>query len=149
MARGINKVILIGNLTKDPETRFMPSGGAVTNISVATNESWKDKQGQQQERVEYHSIVFFNKLAEIAGEYLKSGAKVYLEGSLFTEKWQDKSGADRYTTKIKAKEMQMIDSRSSNDQASNPQQQANQQQNSGYPSSSGQANDFDEDLIPY
>ena len=112
MARGINKVILIGNLGNDPETRYLPSGGAVTNITVATSESWKDKQtGQQQDRTEWHRVVFFNKLAEIAGEYLRKGAKVYIEGSLRTRKWQDQGGQDRYTTEIVANEMQMLDSR--------------------------------------
>jgi len=113
MARGVNKVILIGNLGGDPETRYMPSGGAVTNITLATSETWKDKQtGQQQERTEWHRVVFFNRLAEIAGEYLRKGSKVYLEGSLRTRKWQDKtSGQDRYTTEIVASEMQMLDGR--------------------------------------
>jgi single-strand DNA-binding protein len=113
MARGINKVILIGNLGQDPETRYMPSGGAVTNLTIATSETWKDKQsGQPQERTEWHRVVFFNRLAEIAGEYLKKGSKVYIEGSLRTRKWQDKNtGADRYTTEIVANEMQMLDSR--------------------------------------
>ena len=111
-SRGINKGILVGNLGNDPETRYLPSGGAVTNISVATSDSWKDKQtGQLQERTEWHRIVFFNRLAEIAAEYLKKGSKVYLEGSLRTRKWQDKSGQDRYTTEIVAGEMQMLDSR--------------------------------------
>lgn len=112
MARGINKVILIGNIGGDPETRYLPSGGAVTNITVATSESWKDKQsGQSQERTEWHRVVFFNRLAEIAGEYLRKGSKVYIEGSLRTRKWQDKEGQDRYTTEIVANEMQMLDSR--------------------------------------
>ena len=112
MARGVNKVILIGNLGKDPEVRYMPSGGAVTNVTIATSESWKDKQsGEQQERTEWHNVVFFNRLAEIAGEYLKKGSKVYVEGSLRTRKWQDKEGKDRYTTEIVAAEMQMLDSR--------------------------------------
>ena len=112
MARGVNKVILIGNLGKDPETRFMPSGGAVTNITLATSESWKDKQsGQMQERTEWHRVVFFNKLAEIAGEYLKKGSKVYIEGSLRTRKWQGQDGQDRYTTEPVADQMQMLDSR--------------------------------------
>jgi single-strand DNA-binding protein len=112
MARGINKVILIGNLGKDPEVRYMPSGSAVTNVTVATSESWKDKQsGEKQERTEWHNVVFFNRLAEIAGEYLKKGSKVYVEGSLRTRKWQDKNGQDRYTTEIVANEMQMLDSR--------------------------------------
>jgi single-strand DNA-binding protein len=112
MARGINKVILIGNLGNDPETRYMPSGGAVTNVSLATSETWKDKQtGQPQERTEWHRVVFFNRLAEIAGEYLRKGSKVYIEGSLRTRKWQDKDGQDKYTTEIVASEMQMLDSR--------------------------------------
>ena len=112
MARGINKVILIGNLGKDPEVRYMPSGGAVVNATLATSENWKDKQsGESKERTEWHNVVFFNKLAEIAGQYLKKGAKVYVEGSLRTRKWQDKDGHDRYTTEIVANEMQMLDSR--------------------------------------
>ncbi len=110
--RGVNKVILIGNLGQDPETRYLPSGGAVTNLTLATSETWKDKNsGQMQERTEWHRVVFFNKLAEIAGEYLKKGAKVYIEGALRTRKWQDQSGADRYTTEIVASDMQMLDSR--------------------------------------
>jgi len=112
MARGVNKVILIGNLGNDPETKFLPSGGAVTNVSLATSESWKDKQtGQMQERTEWHRVVFFNKLAEIAGEYLKKGSKVYVEGSLRTRKWQGQDGQDRYTTEIVVSEMQMLDGR--------------------------------------
>lgn len=117
MARGINKVILVGNLGGDPEVKYLPSGGAVTNITIATSETWKDKQsGQPQERTEWHRVVFFNRLAEIAGEYLRKGSKVYVEGSLRTRKWQDQSGQDRYTTEIVGGEMQMLDSRgSSND----------------------------------
>ena len=112
MARGINKVILVGNLGQDPETRYMPSGNAVTNISIATSESWKDKQtGEQQERTEWHRVAFFNRLAEIAGEYLKKGSKVYVEGSLRTRKWQGQDGQDRYTTEVIATEMQMLNSR--------------------------------------
>jgi len=112
MAKGINKVILIGNMGAEPETRYLPSGGAVTNIRLATSESWKDKNtGQQQERTEWHRVVFFNRLAEIAGEYLHKGSKVYIEGSLRTRKWQDKEGRDQYTTEIVANEMQMLDSR--------------------------------------
>jgi len=99
MARGINKVILVGNVGQDPEVKYMPSGGAVTNISVATSETWKDKNtGQPQERTEWHRVVFFNRLGEIAGEYLKKGSKVYVEGSLRTRKWQAQVGSDRYTT---------------------------------------------------
>jgi single-strand DNA-binding protein len=112
MARGINKVILIGNLGADPEVRYMPNGNAVTNVNLATSESWKDKQsGQMQERTEWHRVVFFNRLAEIAGEYLRKGSKVYIEGSLRTRKWQGQDGQDRYTTEIVASEMQMLDSR--------------------------------------
>ena len=112
MARGVNKAILIGNLGADPETRFMPSGGAVTNVRLATSETWKDKQsGQMQERTEWHRVVFFNKLGEIAGEYLKKGSKVYIEGSIRTRKWQGQDGQDRYTTEIVANEMQMLDGR--------------------------------------
>ncbi|MEZ0148679.1 MAG: single-stranded DNA-binding protein [Candidatus Reddybacter sp.] len=113
MARGVNKVILIGNLGQNPEVSALPSGGAVTNLTIATSESWKDKQtGQPVEKTEWHRVVFFNRLAEIAGQYLKKGSKVYIEGSLRTRKWQDKStGADRYTTEIVAREMQMLDSR--------------------------------------
>ena len=111
MARGINKVILVGNLGNDPETRFMPNGNPVTNISIATSESWKDKQsGQQQERTEWHRIVFFNRLAEIAGEYRKKGSKVYIEGALRTRQW-DKEGQKHYSTEIIANEMQMLDGR--------------------------------------
>lgn len=113
MARGINKVILIGNLGADPEVRYMPSGGAAATLTIATSESWKDKQtGEQQERTEWHRVVFFNRLAEIAGEYLRKGSKIYVEGSLRTRKWQDKtSGQDRYTTEIVGNEMQMLDSK--------------------------------------
>lgn len=112
MARGVNKVIIIGNLGADPEVRYMPSGAAVTNIRVATSEGWKDKQsGEMQERTEWHRIVFFNRLAEIASEYLRKGSKVYIEGSLRTNKWQDQNGADRYTTEIIANSMQMLDSK--------------------------------------
>ena len=111
-SRGINKVILVGNLGNDPETKYLPSGGAVTNVSIATSESWKDKQtGQQQERTEWHRIVFFNRLGEIAGEYLRKGSKIYVEGSLRTRKWQGQDGQDRYTTEIVGNEMQMLDSR--------------------------------------
>jgi single-strand DNA-binding protein len=119
MARGINKVILIGNLGADPEVRFMPSGGAVANLRIATSESWKDKQtGENQERTEWHTVALFNRLAEIAGEYLKKGAKVYIEGSLRTRKWQDKNGQDRYTTEIICNDMQMLDSRGGGGSAS-------------------------------
>ena len=111
MARGINKVILVGNLGNDPETRSMPNGSAVTRISIATSESWKDKStGQQQERTEWHRVVFFNRLGEIAGQYLKKGSKVYVEGSLRTNQWE-KDGQKHYTTEVIGNEMQMLDSR--------------------------------------
>jgi single-strand DNA-binding protein len=112
MARGVNKVILVGNLGKDPEVRYMPSGSAAANVTLATSESWKDKQtGEQKERTEWHNIVFFGRLAEIAGEYLKKGSQIYVEGSLRTRKWQDKDGQDRYSTEIVANEMQMLGGR--------------------------------------
>lgn len=113
MARGINKVIIVGNLGKDPEVRYMPSGGAVANVTLATSESWKDKaSGEQKERTEWHNVVFYQRLAEIVGEYLKKGSQIYIEGSLRTRKWQDKQGNDRYTTEIIASEMQMLGGRS-------------------------------------
>ena len=112
MARGINKVIIVGNLGADPETRYMPSGSAVTNLSVATSETWKDKQtGEQKERTEWHKVAMFNRLAEIAAEYLRKGSQVYIEGKLRTRKWQDRDGNDRWTTEIVADEMQMLGGR--------------------------------------
>jgi single-strand DNA-binding protein len=112
MARGVNKVILVGNLGADPETRYTASGSAITNITVATSESWRDKQtGENQERTEWHRVVFFNRLAEIAGEYLRKGRQVYIEGTLRTRKWQGKDGQDRYTTEVVASEMQMLGGR--------------------------------------
>ncbi len=115
MARGINKVILVGTLGRDPETKYMPSGNAVTNISVATSDQWKDKTtGEKQERTEWHRVVFFNRLAEIAGQYLRKGSQVYLEGRLQTRKWQGQDGQDRYTTEIIASEMQMLGGRNDN-----------------------------------
>lgn len=116
-SRGINKVILVGNIGQDPEVKYTPAGIAITSISVATSEAWKDKQtGQPQERTEWHKVVFFNRLAEIAGEYLRKGSKVYVEGSLRTRKWQDQQGQDRYTTEVVASEMQMLDTRGSGSQ---------------------------------
>lgn len=151
MARGINKVILIGNLGKDPETRYLPSGGAVTNLTLATSETWKDKQsGQQQERTEWHRVVFFNRLAEIAAEYLKKGSKVYIEGSLRTRKWQDQSGQDKYTTEIVASEMQMLDGRGSaaGADSSTPQQGAGAAGAASQPGASPDPgfNSFDDDI---
>lgn len=113
MARGVNKVIIVGNLGNDPDTKYMPSGSAVTNLSVATNESWKDKQtGEQKDRTEWHRVAMFGRLAEIAAEYLRKGSQVYIEGKLRTRKWQDQQGNDKYTTEIIADEMQMLGGRS-------------------------------------
>ena len=111
MARGINKVILVGTLGKDPEVRYSQSGSALTSVSIATNESWKDKNGEKQEKTEWHSIVFYGRQAEIAAEYLKKGRQIYVEGRLQTRKWQDKDGQDKYTTEIVANVMQMLGSR--------------------------------------
>ncbi len=108
----VNKVILIGNLGRDPEVRYMPSGDAVANISIATTETWKDKSGEKQEKTEWHRVAMFGKTAEIAGEYLKKGSQVYIEGRLETRKWTDKEGQERYTTEIRADRMQMLGSRS-------------------------------------
>jgi single-strand DNA-binding protein len=111
MARGVNKVILVGNLGGDPEVRYMPTGGAVATLSIATSENWTDKEGNKQVRTEWHRVVCFNRLGEIAGEYLRKGAKVYLEGSLRTRKWQDQQGQEKYTTEIIAADLQMLDSK--------------------------------------
>lgn len=155
MARGVNKVILIGNLGNDPDIRYTASGAAVANISLATAESWRDKDsGEQQERTEWHRIVFFGRLAEIVGEYLRKGSQVYVEGRLQTRKWQDKEGNDRYTTEIVANEMQMLGSRSSGsaNYDSAPQPAANntpepQAAPSPAPSpGSSAADDFDDDI---
>jgi single-strand DNA-binding protein len=145
MARGINKVIIVGNLGGDPETRYMPSGSAVTNLTVATNESWKDKQtGEQKDRTEWHKVAMFNRLAEIAAEYLRKGSQVYIEGKLRTRKWQDKSGQDRWTTEIIADEMQMLGGRGGGG-GSAPMSSS---QDSGPPSTPPQAgpDDFDDDI---
>jgi single-strand DNA-binding protein len=129
MARGVNKVILVGNLGKDPEIRYTPSGSAVANITIATSDQWKDKHtGEQQERTEWHRVVFFNRLAEVVGEYVKKGQQIYVEGRIQTRKWQDQSGQDRWTTEIVANEMQMLGGRGSGsdqgmDQSAPPPQQ--------------------------
>ncbi len=159
MARGINKVILVGNLGQDPEVRSTTNGSAVTNITVATTESWNDKNtGQKQEKTEWHRVVFFGRLAEIAGQYLSKGRQVYIEGRLQTRKWQDKNGQDRYTTEIVANEMQMLGSNPSGGQApfggapAAPQRQQRPQQNqSGYNNPPAQqqppaVDDFDDDI---
>jgi single-strand DNA-binding protein len=138
-SRGVNKVILVGNLGKDPEVRYMPNGNAVANFTIATSESWKDQQGQVQERTEWHNIVMYRRLAEIAGEYLKKGSKVYLEGKLQTSKWQDQAtGQDRYKTEINALEMQMLDSRNSGDNAGGQGQYNQSQGQSQYAQNQGQ-----------
>ena len=112
MARGVNKAIIVGNLGRDPEVRYSASGSAIANVNIATTDSWKDRQsGERQERTEWHRVVFFNRLAEIAGEYLKKGSQVYIEGRIQTRKWEDKDGNDRWTTEIVANEMQMLGSR--------------------------------------
>jgi len=152
-SRGINKVILIGNLGKDPETRYMPSGGAVTNVTLATSESWKDKtSGEQQERTEWHRVVFFNRLGEIAGEYLKKGSKIYVEGSLRTRKWQ-KDGQDHYTTEIVGDQMQMLDSRGAGggggDYAPAPSQSRPSQQQAPAQSAPAMPDGGFEDDIPF
>ncbi len=109
----VNKVILVGRLGKDPETRYMTNGEAVTNVTLATSENWKDKSGEKQEKTEWHNLVFYRRLAEVAGEYLKKGSQIYVEGKITTDKWQDKEGKDRYTTKIVVNEMQMLGGKSS------------------------------------
>jgi single-strand DNA-binding protein len=158
----VNKVILVGNLGQDPEVKYTPSGGAVTNVSIATTDTWTDKStNQKQERTEWHRVVFFNRLAEIVGEYLRKGSQVYIEGRLQTRKWQDQSGQDRYSTEIVAERMQMLGSRNAGgdsagysnapqNQTSNPNapQQQNAPQNQ---QNQGQAQNFDdfEDDIPF
>jgi len=153
MARGINKVILIGNLGKDPEVKYMTSGEAVTNITVATSEGWKDKStGEQVEKTEWHRVVFFRRLAEIAGEYLKKGSKVYIEGKLQTRKWQGQDGQDRYTTEIVANEMQMLDGRGGSapmnapSSSAKPQQQQPAMASEAASAPSGGYADFDDDI---
>ncbi len=112
--KGVNKVILVGNLGNDPEVRYMPNGNAVANLSLATSESWKDQQGQVQERTEWHRLTMYRRLAEIAGEYLKKGSQIYVEGKLQTRKWQDQQGQDKYTTEIIVDQMQMLGGRNNN-----------------------------------
>jgi single-strand DNA-binding protein len=159
MARGVNKVILVGNLGKDPEVRYSPNGGGVANITIATTESWKDKtSGEKVEKTEWHRVVFFGRLAEIAGEYLKKGSQVYIEGRLQTRKWQDKEGKDRYTTEIVAGEMQMLGSREGRGAPSEFDQSSDEGRSSGASSSRAPAtassgggkpsapSDFDDDI---
>ena len=141
MARGVNKAIILGSLGQDPDIRYTPAGAAVANISVATNEQWKDKNsGEKQERTEWHRIVFFGRLAEIVGEYLKKGSQVYIEGRIQTKKWEDKEGNDRYTTEIVASEMQMLGGKG----------ESNRQHSEGHNSKVSQGkpaqDDFDDDI---
>lgn len=159
MARGVNKVILVGNLGRDPEMKYTASGAAIANITVATSDSWNDKQtGERVEKTEWHRVVAFQRLAEIMGEYLKKGSQVYIEGKLQTRKWQDQNGQDRYSTEVVASDMQMLGARGGDAGArpqagsgggfrNNPQaQQAPAQQ---APAQSGSNNDFDDDDIPF
>ncbi len=150
MSRGVNKVILVGHLGKDPEVKYLPSGSAVANVTIATSESWKDKQsGDKQERTEWHNVVFFGKLAEIVGEYLKKGAQAYVEGSLRTRKWQDKEGKDRYTTEIVASDMQMLGSKQGGGGGAsyNSQEDSSPSRGSAAPSApAGGPPDFDDDI---
>ncbi len=146
MARGINKVILIGNLGADPEVRYSPNGSAVTNARLATTDAWRDRQsGEQQERTEWHRVVFFGRLAEIAGEYLRKGSKVYIEGRLQTRKWQGQDGQDRYTTEIVASEMQMLDSRAEAPASERPRGGGDYQSREPEPQTTRQE-DFDDDI---
>lgn len=151
MARGVNKVILVGNLGNDPDVRYTASGAAVANISIATSESWKDKNtGEQQDKTEWHRVVFFNRLAEIVSEYLKKGSQIYVEGRLQTRKWQDKEGTDRYTTEIVANEMQMLGGRgggSGNYDA--PQQESAAPRNEKPAATASAPNDDFDDDIPF
>lgn len=154
MARGINKVILVGNLGDDPETRYSPNNTAVTKIRVATNESWRDKDsGEQKERTEWHRVVFFGRLAEIAGEYLRKGRQVYIEGSLRTSKWQGQDGQDRYTTEVVASEMQMLGGRgggaggsASDDDGGGQSRPPRQRQAAAASGVSEPPDDFDDDI---
>ncbi len=153
MARGVNKVILVGNLGKDPDVKYTASGAAIANITVATSESWNDKQtGEKQEKTEWHRVVFFRRLAEIVGEYLHKGSQVYIEGKLQTRKWQDQNGQDRYTTEIVASEMQMLGGRGG-ETGARP-QQGDGGFRSNAPAPAPQAapkadSDFDDDDIPF
>ena len=157
MARGINKVILIGNLGNDPDVRYTSGGSAVANVSVATSETWRDKEtGDQQERTEWHRIVFFGRLAEIVSEYLRKGSKIYVEGRLQTRKWQDRDGNDRYTTEIVANEMQMLDGKGGSGDFAGAPAQARRPQSANVPAGPatqdnipGDNREFVDDDIPF
>jgi len=148
----VNKAIIVGNLGRDPETRFLPDGGAVATLSIATTDSWKDKStGEKKEQTEWHRVVFFGKLAEIAGEYLKKGSQVYIEGSLRTRKWQDKDGQERYTTEIRADTLQMLGTRPRGDDREPERQGQPEQRTSRAQPRQGSGGKFDdmEDDIPF
>lgn len=142
----INKVILIGNLGRDPEVRYLPNGDAVTNISLATTETWKDKEGTKQEKTEWHRVTFYRRLAEIAGEYLKKGSQIYVEGRLETRKWQDKEGQDRYTTEIIASEMKMLGSRAGSGEPADREAGGSGQRPTGAPAKPSKLDDFEDDI---
>jgi len=150
----VNKVILVGRLGKDPETRYMTSGEAVTNATLATSENWKDKSGEKQEKTEWHNLVFYRRLAEVAGEYLKKGSQVYIEGKIQTRKWQDKEGRDRYTTDIVVNEMQMLGSKASGggsfevveNQSSAPARSAPASRPAQAPAAKSNFDNFDDDI---
>ncbi|KTD23303.1 single-stranded DNA-binding protein [Legionella londiniensis] len=150
MARGINKVILIGNAGADPEVRYMPNGAAVSTLSIATSETWKDKQtGEKQERTEWHRVVCFNRLGEIAGEYVRKGSKLYIEGSLRTRKWQDQQGQDRYTTEIVASDIQLLDGKGQSPAYQDNELGSSQPASGSKPAHEGnstQFNDLDDDI---
>jgi len=149
-SRGLNKVMIIGNLGAEPEVRYTAGGSAMANVNIATSETWRDKQtGEQQEKTEWHRVVFFGKLAEIVQQYVHKGSKIYIEGRLQTRKWQDKEGHDRYTTEIVANEMQMLDSKGGSSASFEPAQQAAPAQTPAQPapsSSTSQIDDFDDDI---
>ena len=150
MARGVNKVILIGNLGNDPDTRYTAGGAAVANISLATTDSWRDKEtGEQQDRTEWHRVVFFGRLAEIVSEYLHKGSQIYIEGRLQTRKWQDKEGNDRYTTEIVANEMQMLGGRGSGGGSGGAMDRSEPERSTSQPAAKQSADDFVDDDIPF
>ena len=149
MARGVNKVILIGNLGKDPEVKYFPNGDAFCNVGIATSESWTDKQsGEKKERTEWHNVVFTRKLAEIVGQYLAKGSKVYIEGSLRTRKWE-RDGVDHYTTEVVVRDMQMLDSRGGGEAPSRPASAARPQNASAPNQTGGYDGGFEDDDIPF
>ena len=137
----VNKAILVGRLGKDPEVRYMTNGDAVANVSLATSETWKDKNGEKQDRTEWHHLIFYRRLAEIAGEYLKKGSQIFVEGRIQTRKWQDKEGKDRYTTEIIVNEMKMLGSKPSDDSSPAPQQKTTAE-----PAGKGNFDNFDDDV---